>query len=117
MSTPAIAPDGLIAPEVGPWAESKYRHIELYDRLFSTGMKEKWQQRVYIDLYAGAGCSWIKSKGKFVNGSPLIALSVVDPFDKYIFCEEDPEKCEALRKRVFAIAPEAKVVFVQGNCD
>ncbi len=46
--------DGLPCPDVGSWAETKYRLLGLYDELFSTGMKYKWDQRVYIDLYAGA---------------------------------------------------------------
>jgi hypothetical protein len=33
--------DELVCPEVGRWAETKYRLISLYDELFSTGMKNK----------------------------------------------------------------------------
>jgi hypothetical protein len=55
--------DGLLTPEVGAWAETKYCLLALYDELFSTGMKNKWDQRVYLDyldLYAGAGYSRIQ---------------------------------------------------------
>ena len=52
--------DGLMTPEGGGWAETKYRLLALYDELFSTGMKNKWDQRVYLDLYAGAGYSRIQ---------------------------------------------------------
>lgn len=114
---PEIVDDGLTIPEVGSWAENKYRQITLYDELFSKGMKNKWDQRVYIDLYAGAGYSRIKGTQTPVKGSPLIALSVTTPFDKYVFCEEDKEKFTALRKRVAAIAPSASVAFVEGKCD
>ena len=55
--------DGLITLEVGGWAETKYRLLALYNELFSTGMKNKWDQRVYIDLYAGAGYSAFKEPG------------------------------------------------------
>jgi three-Cys-motif partner protein len=100
MGTPGGIPefvdDGLITPEVGSWAENKYRQITLYDELFSKGMKNKWHQRVYIDLYAGAGYSRIKGAQAPVKGSPLIALSVSTPFDRYIFCEEDKGKLQAL---------------------
>ena len=78
--------DGLICPEVGGWAENKYRLLALYDKLFSTGMKNKWDQRVYIDLYAGAGYSRIQGTKTVLMGSPIIALTVPDTFDKYIFC-------------------------------
>ena len=39
--------DGLPCPEVRRWAETKYRLLGLYDELFATGMKRKWDQRIY----------------------------------------------------------------------
>lgn len=109
--------DGLICPDVGGWAETKYRLLALYDALFSTGMKNKWDQRVYIDLYAGAGYSRIQGTKTVLMGSPIIALTVPDPFDKYIFCEESPELMAGLKARVERIAPAARVTFVPGSCD
>jgi len=108
---------GLITPELGAWAETKYRLLALYDELFSTGMKNKWDQRVYIDLYAGAGYSRILGTNKYLKGSPVIALTVTDPFDKYIFCEEREDLLDALKKRVQRIAPQANVAHIHGNCD
>ena len=92
--------DGLICPEIRWWAETKYRLISLYDELFATGMKHKWDKRVYVDLYAGAGYGKIKGTETILMGSPLLALLVADPFDKYVFCEEDEELLEALKVRV-----------------
>jgi len=109
--------DGLICPDVGGWAEDKYRLLALYDELFSTGMKHKWDQRVYIDLYSGAGYSRIRGTKTVLKGSPIIALAVTDPFDKYIFCEEGPELMAALKARVERVAPRAHATFVLGNCD
>lgn len=109
--------DGLLTPEVGGWAETKYRLLALYDELFSTGMKNRWDQRVYIDLYAGAGYSRIQGTGRFLKGSPIIALTVAHPFDKYIFCEEDKDLLDALRARSQRIAPQANVAYLAGNCD
>src|SRR5215469_12447002 len=86
-----VPDDGLVSPEVGSWAEEKYRLIALYDELFATGMKDKWQERVYIDLYAGAGYSKVRGSKMVLKGSAVLALSVQNPFDKYIFCEESGE--------------------------
>ncbi len=112
-----VADDGLVTPEVGGWAETKYRLLALYGELFSTGMRKKWDQRVYIDLYAGAGFSRVEETSRFLKGSPVIALTVADPFDKYIFCEENKDLLEALEARSVRIAPQANVVYVPGNCD
>jgi len=109
--------DGLPCPEVRRWAETKYRLIGLYDELFATGMKNKWDQRVYIDLYAGAGYSRIAGTSTYLKGSPLIALTVGCPFEKYIFCEENHDLLEALKVRARRVAPDADIAYVPGDCD
>jgi len=109
--------DGLACPDVRAWAETKYRLLALYDELFSTGMKNKWDQRIYIDLYAGAGYSHVSGTGTFLKGSPIIALTVANPFDKYIFCEEDEQLLDSLKLRVHRIAPQANVEYIPGSCD
>ena len=109
--------DGLSCPDVGSWAETKYRLLALYDELFSTGMKNKWDQRVYIDLYAGAGYARVQGTAKILKGSPILALTVTHPFDKYIFCEENVELLDALKARVTRLSPQAQAVYIQGSCD
>jgi three-Cys-motif partner protein len=109
--------DGLRCPTVHHWAEEKYRLLALYDELFSGGMKNKWDKRVYIDLYAGGGFSHVQGTRIFLKGSPIIALTVGCPFDRYIFCEEDEELLSVLRSRSERIAPGADVRYVAGNCD
>ena len=114
---PAGSDDGLVCPEVGRWADTKYRLISLYDSLFSTGMKDKWDVRFYLDLYAGAGYNRIRGTSTIVLGSPLLALTVEHPFDKYIFCEEDTQKLDALEQRTKRLAPTADVAYVPGDCN
>jgi three-Cys-motif partner protein len=112
-----VSDDGLETPEVRSWAEEKYRIVALYGTLFSTGMKNQWDIRVYIDLYAGAGHARIKGTEHIVQGSPLIALSVQDKFDKYIFCEKNAKKLDALKKRVNDQFPNVDVEFIPGDCN
>jgi three-Cys-motif partner protein len=104
-------------PEVGAWAEDKHRLVSLYSTLFSSGMKGKWDERVYVELYAGAGYSRIRGSSTLIAGSPIRALTVTDPFDKYIFCEEVPGKLAALKARVKKHAPAANVGYVEGDCN
>jgi len=112
-----IEDDGLHTPPVGPWAEEKYTVVSLYDSLFSTGMKNKWGARAYIDLYAGAGHAKIEGTSRIVRGSPLIALKVPYKFDKYIFCEENAKCINALKQRVRTQFPNTNVEFVHGDCN
>ena len=112
-----VQPDGLPYNDVGLWTEEKHRLVAYYAAQFSGAMKEKFQKRVYIELYAGAGYSRIRDTDRIIPGSPINALCLKDPFDKYIFCEADADKREALQIRVQRHAQDADVTFVPGDCD
>lgn len=99
------------------WAEDKYSLLFNYIDMFSTAMASRWDKRVYIDLYSGPGCTLVSETGKWLKGSPLLALSVKHPFDKYIFCEKDPKMIQALRERVAKHFSHQDVQFVDGDCN
>lgn len=107
--------DAYYTPEFGAWATTKHEKIGYYSRLFSSSMKSKWDCRIYIDLFAGAGKCKLKESSRVVPGSPLLSLSVTDPFDKYIFCEKDPRNMEALKSRVYQYYASRDVSFIQGD--
>jgi three-Cys-motif partner protein len=109
---PEAAPDGLYTPEIGEWGRQKYLRLWTYASIFSRGMKHRHRHRVYIDLFAGAGKAVIRETGELVLGSPLLALSVPDPFTKYIFCDDDPERVAALEERVARDYPWADCTII-----
>lgn len=115
--TTEITDDGLFTEPVGGWAEEKYRFLGYYSTLFSTGMKAKWDKRVYIDLFAGCGRARVRKSNEIFLGSPLLALNVPDKYDSYIFCEEDHSKISALQERVLRLNVKADINFVCGNCN
>ncbi|SRR6266446_1737274 len=114
---PTLVDDGLVTVEIGNWGEDKYRLLHLYAQIFSVSMKGKWDCRVYIDLFAGSGRSRIKGTNRIVAGSPLVALSVDPPFDRYVFCEKDRDMLNALEKRVARDYPAAKAQFLLGDAN
>jgi len=85
--------------------------------MFATGMKRKWDCRVYLDLFAGAGRARIDPGGQIVPASPLLALEIPDPFDLYVFCEQDPVRLDALRARCLRLAEKRHVAFVEGDAN
>lgn len=109
--------DGLFTPSVGAWCQQKYLLLANYAQVFATSMKDKWDERVYIDLFSGAGHARVKNTTKVVVASPLLALSVQNPFDRYIFCDSDPRCIEALQVRAGRVAPEAQIEFVRGDAN
>ena len=115
--TTQITDDGLITPEIGPWGEQKYRLLQGYARVFATSMKNKWDARIYVDLFAGSGRSCIRGTNKILLASPLLALEIPHRFNRYIFCEQDPEKLTALQKRVRKDYANADVHFILGDAN
>jgi three-Cys-motif partner protein len=95
-----VESDGLYIPEVREWSLEKYKLVSNYCDIFTTGMKNKWKQLVYIDLFAGAGYAQIKESKKIYRNSALLAMSIPSPFSKYILCEQDDKRYEALSQRV-----------------
>lgn len=92
--------DGLALPTVGRWSVRKYHFLERYLRTFSTGMKDLWPNRQYIDLFAGAGLVRLRGSEEVVCGSPVLAANVPDSFTAIHCCEQDPEKAAALQQRL-----------------
>ncbi len=115
LDSELLKDDGLILPEVEIWAVTKHKKIEYYGRMFASSMKKKWECRVYIDLFAGAGKARIKRSKKIIPASPLLALNIDDPFDKYVFCDKDPENIDALKQRVQSYFPERDCTFIVGD--
>jgi three-Cys-motif partner protein len=107
--------DDLPLPEVGIWAITKHTKIEYYTSTFARSMKNKWDCRIYLDLFSGAGKCKIKGSNKIIPGSPLLALGINDPFDKYIFCEEDPDNMNALKTRIKLLHPDKDCFFILDN--
>jgi three-Cys-motif partner protein len=109
--------DRLPTNDIGPWAEQKYRYVGMYAELFATGMKNKWQHRVYLDLFSGSGYSRVRDTNRVVFGSPMIALSLPDPFDSYVFADENQESLDALRTRVSRLAQPLPVTYIPGDAN
>lgn len=110
-----VQDDGLFIPEVREWSLEKYKLLGGYCEIFTNGMKNKWDQLVYIDLFAGAGYSRIKETGKVYRSSALIAMSVDLPFSKYILCEKDAKRFSALSERVKRDFNHLDVTLIQGD--
>jgi len=107
--------DYLITPAIGKWAKRKHNLVKTYASLFATAMLQKWDNRVFIDLFAGPGQARIKHTRKLVYTSPILVMQISDPFDKYIFCEMDPGCIDALKRRVNSLFPKANVEYVPGD--
>lgn len=107
--------DSLSVLEVGSWTPMKHEKFRYYCSMFATSMKNKWDKRVYLDLFSGCGKCSVRDSNQIVPGSPLLALDVEDSFDLYIFCEKDKVFISVLKERVANYFPSKTCKFVCGD--
>jgi len=112
---PSLDDDGLPTPVVGEWGEEKYQLVGCYAQIFARSMKNKWEQRVCVDLFSGSGRARLKDSNRIVPASPLLCLGISDPFDRYIFCDLEQANIDALKSRVQQEYPARDVRYVPGD--
>jgi len=101
----------------GDWTDAKLNVLSRYLTSYTTALKDKPSadrpfRKAYIDAFAGTGYrtpkeSPMTNAGFFpdlaapesqslLEGSAKLALRTIPPFDKYIFIEKGPKRCEQL---------------------
>ncbi|MFZ5788900.1 MAG: three-Cys-motif partner protein TcmP [Acidobacteriota bacterium] len=103
--------------EVGEWGETKYSLVAHYCEMFATGMKNRWDYRVYLDLFSGPGRVRFRRTRAIHNSTPMLALLASEPFDLYVFNDANCEWIDALKQRAGKAAPDARKLFFCGDAD
>ncbi len=88
-------------PWGGNWTKQKLDILWRYLDAYTTALKDKPFNLIYIDAFAGTGDVRIRTRDQdyeeLVAGSPKRALRVSDkPFDRLVFVEKSPQSCNAL---------------------
>jgi three-Cys-motif partner protein len=91
MTTPPFKFD-----EIGYWSELKLEIVEKYGSAYTKTFKKNRLKKYYIDGFSGAGVHLSKKTATPVEGSPLRALKIFPPFDRYYFIDLDEEKTSHL---------------------
>ena len=105
--------DKLPIRKSGPWAREKHQHLVYYGKMFATGMKKKFENRVYIELFAGPGRCRFPDR-KEGSGSPLQMMDL--EFTKFVFIERNLEGARALEKRIGAHCAVQNATVYCGDC-
>lgn len=106
------ASDGLPAREVQAWSAEKLFYTERYMDIFTTGMKNRWDNLVYADFFAGPGRCVVEESGKESEGSPLRAIRY--GFSRIFLNDHDRVAVDALRERTRG---EDRVHITQLDCN
>jgi three-Cys-motif partner protein len=63
-------------------------------------MNRKWFEVHYLELFSGPGYLWDEATTEEVPGSPIQALTLSKPFDRYVFADFSDVCVDALRTRI-----------------
>lgn len=78
--------------------------VRYWGRIVNTAAratKHKWRgRRGCIDVFAAEGFNRDEDTGELSWGTPLLSLSVDDPFDFYFFNDSDPDAAYTLAERI-----------------
>jgi three-Cys-motif partner protein len=115
--TPSLI-DGLPARLVKPHSANKARMVRRDLGTVSKAMSRQWFEVHYLEMFSGPGLLLDEVTGEEVPGSPLEALSITRPFDRYVFSDYLPVCENALRKRIsdrFGPRPDVDVLCGDAN--
>jgi len=108
--------DGLVMREAGSWAAEKLDYLCRYLNIFTTSMRLKnWRGLHFIDLFSGPGKCKIKKTQQILLGSPLLAIKLKHPFNKYFFVDFDHENIDSLKKRCETSKVAGNIEFFVGD--
>jgi three-Cys-motif partner protein len=130
---------------VGPWAKEKLGALGEYLGYYSKVFKNRGEGKfawckgiIYIDAFAGLGRTEVRSKvvaldtlsmfdevvresqpevREVIDGSPRVALSTPDKFDRYVFIERDPRRMAQLEALKEEFKVTHKIALRKGDCN
>lgn len=99
--------DGLEIDEVGSWAKEKHARLRRYVDI-SRAVRGKFLRQsgsaTYVDLFCGAGRSFIRDTDEKIDGSPLVAFKSArdggEPFSEIHIADVQEEKVSAASRRI-----------------
>jgi len=124
----------------GTWTEEKLECLEkyliAYRKIFTLNEKAKYFTTYYVDAFAGTGSRSPHSTEKhtqlpslfeedeleeintFFNGSVRIALELPNPFDKYLFIDNNPvyiQSLNELKREFHSLTDRIDIVEAEAN--
>lgn len=104
---------------IGKWSEEKLALLKKYLTAYTNIMKgQSWCRNgyYYIDAFAGTGKPKSKDEERYIDGSPIVALKIKNPFRSYTFIEKEDWRIEQLNslKNEFS---KIDIKIKQGDCN
>ena len=107
--------DGFPVLESNTWYLDKLGIIQSYIKAYHKRFDLRNKTKMLVYIGAGPGMVVTKKKGQAVFGTPLDILSQPEQFQRYLFCEKNPEYAKALKVLIGKNHPKKHTVIVEGD--
>ena len=108
------ATDGMPIRCVGQWAEQKIYLLNQYFGIFAQGMKNKWTEINYIEIFSGPGRCIDRQCGAEFDGTALSILqqSAAQYIKNALFFDYDTTVVDVLNKRIEQLGCTNAAAFI-----
>ncbi len=96
----SFSDDGFSVTAAEPWIKGKVQIIQQYLNSFTSTLAGKFDEVVFVDLFAGNGIYSLGARKELFAASSLMALSLDIPITKFILCDKEEEQLRTLKIRV-----------------
>jgi len=117
----------------GGWSDKKLDVLAEYLQTYTTALKNKPFELLYIDAFAGAGRALVEEQGedslfdradlendaRYRHGSPLQAIQNDPPFQRFIFIDRKEESMATLREQCESTAAgkSDRISYITGDAN
>ncbi|MCH8826620.1 MAG: three-Cys-motif partner protein TcmP [Chloroflexi bacterium] len=112
-----MASDGLPALLQGIWSKDKLHFLKYFMALFTTGMKNRWPIRSYVELFSGPGINIDQRSDEEFWGSAMHAFACATPFTHLYLNDWNDILISALEQRQQKLFPSANAKYYVQDCN
>jgi len=106
--------DGFSVIKVNNWYFNKLGIIQSYIKAYSNRFDLRNKTKMLLYIGSGPGMVTSDNNTEVRSGTPLHLLSS-SQFQRYIFCDNNPDYLNALKVRVGQSHPKKQVIFLEGD--
>jgi len=107
--------DGFHVLHTENWYFDKLGIIQSYIKAYHDRFDLRNKTKMLVYIGAGPGMVKSNSKEEIRQGTPLAILASKLPFQRYLFCEKNPDYVKALKVRIGKNYPDRHTVILEGD--
>lgn len=116
---PTLFGGAALIDRIGRWSQEKLELLRNYLEAYGAIMRtQKWCRGYhYIDAFCGGVWHEDKRTGRLIEGSPLLALNIGNPFHTYTFIDQNENRVTNMISPLREQYPQRDIRVFHGDCN